>query len=84
LADAIGRLKEENPVVMDFSPRKKRFLAMVPPGSNWIFTYVHLPSRDSGSEWCTACVWRSACTNRFISLDKRLGAPSQELLPEEA
>lgn len=35
LGDAIGDLDEENPTVLDFSPRKKSFLDMVPPGSNW-------------------------------------------------
>jgi len=35
LGDAIRGLKEANPVLMDFSPRKKRYLEMVPPGSNW-------------------------------------------------
>ena len=35
LQDAIGALEEENPVVLDFSPRKKKYLAMVPPGGNW-------------------------------------------------
>ena len=35
LRDAIGNLKEESPVILDFSPRKKSFLALVPPGSNW-------------------------------------------------
>ena len=35
LGDAIKGLREENPVIMDFSPRKKRYLAMVPPGGNW-------------------------------------------------
>ena len=35
LNDAIGDLDEEEPEVMDFSPRKKGFLSMVPPGSNW-------------------------------------------------
>ncbi len=35
LGDAIQGLKEANPVVMDFSPRKKKYLEMIPPGSNW-------------------------------------------------
>ena len=43
LRDAIGDLLEENPVIMDFSPRKKRYLAMIPPGSNW----RSLPKDDS-------------------------------------
>lgn len=35
LRDAIGDYNDPNPVIMDFSPRKKAYLAMVPPGSNW-------------------------------------------------
>jgi len=35
LRDAIGNVRDESPNVMDFSPRKKRYLAMVPAGSNW-------------------------------------------------
>lgn len=35
LRDAIGDFKEQKPVIMDFSPRKKAYLEMVPPGSNW-------------------------------------------------
>lgn len=35
LRDAIGELEEESPVVLDFSPRKKYYLSLVPPGSNW-------------------------------------------------
>lgn len=35
LGDAIKGIVDPDPVIMDFSPRKKRFLAMVPPGGNW-------------------------------------------------
>ena len=35
LGDALEGLVDPNPVVLDFSPRKKRYLAMVPPGGNW-------------------------------------------------
>jgi DNA (cytosine-5)-methyltransferase 1 len=35
LGDVIADLKEENPVILDFSPRKKGYLKLVPPGSNW-------------------------------------------------
>jgi DNA (cytosine-5)-methyltransferase 1 len=35
LGEALAGLVEKEPVIMDFSPRKKRYLAMVPPGSNW-------------------------------------------------
>jgi DNA (cytosine-5)-methyltransferase 1 len=35
LREALAGLNDPNPVVMDFSPRKKSFLAMVPAGGNW-------------------------------------------------
>ena len=35
LGDALAGLEDPDPVVLDFSPRKKRYLAMIPPGSNW-------------------------------------------------
>jgi DNA (cytosine-5)-methyltransferase 1 len=35
LRDALDGFHEEAPVLMDFSPRKKRYLEMVPPGGNW-------------------------------------------------
>ena len=35
LRDALAGLNETNPVVLDFSPRKKKYLEMVPPGGNW-------------------------------------------------
>jgi DNA (cytosine-5)-methyltransferase 1 len=35
LADALAGFHEKRQVLMDFSPRKKRYLEMVPPGGNW-------------------------------------------------
>jgi DNA (cytosine-5)-methyltransferase 1 len=35
LGDALHDFHEQNPVLMDFSPRKKSYLAQVPPGGNW-------------------------------------------------
>jgi DNA (cytosine-5)-methyltransferase 1 len=35
LGDALKGLSEHQPEVMDFSPRKKGFLSLVPPGGNW-------------------------------------------------
>ncbi len=35
LGEALDGLIEDAPVLMDFSPRKKRFLEQVPPGGNW-------------------------------------------------
>lgn len=35
LASALDGVNDEDPVLMDFSPRKKRFLDYVPEGGNW-------------------------------------------------
>jgi DNA (cytosine-5)-methyltransferase 1 len=35
LRDALAGLVETDPTILDFSPRKKRYLEMVPTGSNW-------------------------------------------------
>lgn len=51
LRDAIGDLKEHNPVLMDFSPRKKSYLALVPPGSNWRSLPVELQKESMGRAW---------------------------------
>ncbi|MHB1015483.1 MAG: DNA cytosine methyltransferase [Desulfurivibrionaceae bacterium] len=51
LDDAIGDLREENPVVLDFSPRKKKYLEMVPPGSNWRSLPVEIQKESMGKAW---------------------------------
>jgi DNA (cytosine-5)-methyltransferase 1 len=51
LRDAIGEVKEENPTIMDFSPRKKSYLAMVPPGSNWRSLPVEAQKESMGLAW---------------------------------
>lgn len=35
LADALADLDDPEPVLLDFSPRKKQYLELVPPGGNW-------------------------------------------------
>lgn len=52
LGDAIGHLEDRNPVVMDFSPRKKRYLAMVPPGGNWRSLSEEVQRDSMGRAWC--------------------------------
>ncbi|MRR06607.1 MAG: DNA (cytosine-5-)-methyltransferase [Deltaproteobacteria bacterium] len=51
LGDAIKDLKEEHPLLMDFSPRKKEFLRMVPPGSNWRSLSVEAQKESMGKAW---------------------------------
>lgn len=51
LRDAIGDLEEENPELMDFSPRKKSFLELVPPGSNWRSLPIEIQQESMGRAW---------------------------------
>ncbi|MDK9722660.1 MAG: DNA cytosine methyltransferase [Rhodospirillales bacterium] len=51
LRDAIGSLHELNPIVLDFSPRKKTFLTLIPPGSNWRSLPEDLQKESMGKAW---------------------------------
>lgn len=51
LWDAIGNIKESAPVIMDFSPRKKKYLAMVAPGSNWRSLATEVQKESMGTAW---------------------------------
>lgn len=51
LGGAIGHLKDSGDVIMDFSPRKKRFLSEVPPGSNWRSLPAELQKESMGKAW---------------------------------
>jgi DNA (cytosine-5)-methyltransferase 1 len=51
LRDAIGNLSEKDPEVMDFSPRKKKFLAKVPEGANWRSLPEDLQKESMGKAW---------------------------------
>lgn len=51
LGDALADLREKNPIVLDFSPRKKRYLELVPPGSNWRSLPEELQKESMGKAW---------------------------------
>lgn len=51
LQDAIGDLADPGEVIMDFSPRKKGFLSMVPPGSNWRSLPEEVQKESMGKAW---------------------------------
>lgn len=51
LRDAIGDLRDDDPVVLDFSPRKKSFLSLIPQGSNWRSLPVDLQQESMGKAW---------------------------------
>ena len=51
LRDAIGGLNDTGDVLMDFSPRKKAFLKLVPEGSNWRRLPVAVHKEPMGRAW---------------------------------
>jgi len=48
LGDVIRDFREENPEIMDFSPRKKKFLSLIPPGGNWRYLPEDLQKESMG------------------------------------
>ncbi len=51
LGEILRGLEDTDPVILDFSPRKKAFLAMVPPGSNWRSLPTDIQRRSMGRAW---------------------------------
>lgn len=51
LRDAIGGLRELSPTLMDFSPRKKAYLSLIPPGGNWRTLPEKLQRESMGKAW---------------------------------
>lgn len=51
LGDAIGDLDDPGDAILDFSPRKKMYLSMVPPGSNWRSLPEDVQRESMGRAW---------------------------------
>ena len=51
LFDAIGNLDDPGDIIIDFSPRKKHYLSMVPAGSNWRSMPVKVQQESMGRAW---------------------------------
>ena len=51
LGEALDGLVDPEPVIMDFSPRKKHILSMVPPGSNWRSLPIAVQKESMGKAW---------------------------------
>ena len=51
LRDAIGSLEDPGEVILDFSPRKKQYLRLVPEGSNWRSLPVPVQKESMGRAW---------------------------------
>ena len=51
LRDAIGDLNDPGEIILDFSPRKKSFLELVPPGANWRSLPLEKQQESMGKAW---------------------------------
>ena len=52
LRDVIGNeFVDEVPEMMNFSPRKQKYLAMVPPGGNWRSLPIDVQKESMGKSW---------------------------------
>lgn len=75
LRDALRDLEDPAPVILDFSPRRKRYLVLVPPESNWRSLPAELLRESFGNAWREDEAPRSGWWRR-LSFD----APSPTLL----
>ncbi|MGB8130813.1 MAG: DNA cytosine methyltransferase [Candidatus Angelobacter sp.] len=52
LGDVIGKdFIDTCPEIMDFSPRKLKYLAMIPPGGNWRSMPIEIQKESMGKAW---------------------------------
>jgi DNA (cytosine-5)-methyltransferase 1 len=52
LRDAIGHgFRDSDPSLMNFSPRKLKYLKMVPPGGNWRSLPIEIQQESMGKSW---------------------------------
>ena len=80
LGQALEGIEDSNPVILDFSPRKKSFLSLVPPGSNWRSLPPEVAQESMGSAY-TAKGGRSGWWRR-LSMD--LPSPTIVTMPNHA
>lgn len=51
LGDVLFKFKDPDPTIMDFSPRKKKYLEYVPAGGNWRSMPVDIQQESMGKSW---------------------------------
>jgi DNA (cytosine-5)-methyltransferase 1 len=80
LGDAIRDLREDDPVIMDFSPRKKKYLSLVPPGGNW----RHLPEALQRESMGKAFFAKGGRSGWWRRLSYDLPCPTLVTMPNHA
>jgi len=80
LGTALEALEEKDRVVMDFSPRKKHYLTLVPPGGNW----RHLPVRIQKQSMGKAFFAKGGRSGWWRRLSYDLPCPTLVTMPNHA
>lgn len=80
LGEALSGLHDPEPIVMDFSPRKKRYLELVPPGGNW----RSLPEDIARESMGKAFVAKGGRSGWWRRLSFDLPAPTIVTMPNHA
>ena len=78
--DAIAGLNDPSPRVMDFSERKKSFLSLIPPGSNWRSLPEELQKESMGKAWFA----KGGRSGWWRRLTPELPCPTLVTLPNHA
>lgn len=80
LGDAISDLHEDNPTIMDFSPRKKKYLSLIPSGGNW----RHLPEELQKKSMGKAFFAKGGRSGWWRRLSFDLPCPTLVTMPNHA
>jgi DNA (cytosine-5)-methyltransferase 1 len=80
LGEAIRDVSETHPVIMDFSPRKKKYLSLVPPGGNW----RHLPEQLQKESMGKAFYAKGGRSGWWRRLSFDLPCPTVVTMPNHA
>jgi DNA (cytosine-5)-methyltransferase 1 len=80
LGQALHGLNEKTPQVLDFSERKKSFLALVPPGSNWRSLPEEMQQESMGKAWFA----KGGRSGWWRRLTAELPSPTLMTLPNHA
>lgn len=80
LGDALKGLNDSDRVLMDFSPRKKRYLELVPPGGNWRSLPGDIAKESMGEAYCA----KGGRSGWWRRLSLELPCPTVVTMPNHA
>ncbi len=80
LGDALDNVEMEDGEIMDFSPRKKHYLAMVPEGANWRSLPEDVQKESMGRAWYA----KGGRSGWWRRLSRDLSCPTIVTMPNHA